>query len=194
MTRIIMLFLLVPFSTGVWGQTFDEWFQQKKTQLDYLRQQIAALQTYMKTTEDGYGIVQRGTEGITGVKKEDYSLHSGYFESLENVRPAITRYPVIGAAVRLQNQLIELATETNAQAEALSGWSGTVAAFFRGMLADCSTDLDILMNLATDGQVQMTDAERLTAIDRLYRRMKERYIAGIQVREAVIFLQKNLLK
>jgi hypothetical protein len=194
MTRVVMLFLLVSVSAGASAQSFDEWFRQKKTQLDYLRQQIAALEAYSTVTEVGYDIVQEGTGFITAIKKDDYALHSSYFDDLMNLRPAMGQYPGIQATMELGGRILSLSAETNKQAEVLPDWSEAVAVFFQGMLTDCLNDLDLLKKLTVGGQVQLTDGERLAAIDRLYRRMQDRYKAGVSVRGAVIFLRNNLMK
>jgi hypothetical protein len=185
--------MLAPVGMGVRAQTFDEWFRQKDTQLEYLRQQIAALQTYVTVTEDGYRTVEQGTGSITVVKKEEDSLHQDYFAGLVKVRLEIGRDPVIGATKALQRQLVNLAVETNMLAKVLPDWPETLATFFQGMLTDCSNDLELLQKLTTDGQVQLTDAERLEGINVLYRRMQTRYRAGMRVRETVVFLRNNLM-
>jgi hypothetical protein len=192
MTRIAILLVLLSFSVSGWAQSFDEWFRQKKTQLDYLRKQIAALQAYAKATEDGYSIVQRGTEAITAIKKGDYDLHSNYFDDLMHVRPPVSRYATIQAIIDLQDGTVNLSAETNKQAKVLSGWTETVAAFFRGLLEDNANDLDLLKKLITGGRVQLSDADRLGAIDRVYMRMQDRYKTGVRVWYDVIFLRNNL--
>ncbi len=193
MIKVIILMSMLSVSAKICAQSFDEWFRQNKTQLDYLRQQIAAVLSYAKATDDGYRIVQQGTGLIAGLKQDDYSLHKNNFDGLVSVRPALGRYTVIQSTIGLQGRLVSLAEETSKQAEVLTGWSTTVTAFFEVMLDDCLGDLELLDRLTTNGQAQMSDAERLTAIDRLYRRMQERYKAGVMMRETVIFLRNNII-
>ena len=58
MKKILILFLLTIIVTTTQAQTFAEWFRQKKTQKQYLIQQIAALQVYIGYAQKGYSIAK----------------------------------------------------------------------------------------------------------------------------------------
>jgi 3-phenylpropionate/cinnamic acid dioxygenase small subunit len=58
MKKILTIFLLVTAS-GVYAQNWKEWTQQKKTQIKYLVNQIAALQIYATYVEKGYAIAKK---------------------------------------------------------------------------------------------------------------------------------------
>ena len=50
------LLLVVPS----FAQTWDEWFEQKKTQIQYLEKQIVELGIFIGDLQKGYQIVQKG--------------------------------------------------------------------------------------------------------------------------------------
>jgi len=127
----IGLLLLIAFGLTGRAQTFDEWFRQKKTQLNYLAKQIAALEAYHQVTEKGYQIVQAGTGLITDTRKADYELHNGYFSSLLSVNPVIPEYPTVDAILNLSSQILVVAGQARQLAEKIPGWAGTVSGFFR---------------------------------------------------------------
>ncbi|NVM62155.1 hypothetical protein FHW88_000431 [Mucilaginibacter sp. SG538B] len=81
--------LLILCSVCAQAQTFAEWFSQKKTQLKYLTQQIAALEQYGKDVEQGYRIAKSRWAGIGSWVKGEFDLHSAYYRSLRTVNPAI---------------------------------------------------------------------------------------------------------
>jgi hypothetical protein len=200
MIKIIGLFLLVHAGTCLQAQTFAEFFEQKKTQIKYLEEQVAALEAYMKVTEAGYKIVKEGTNVITAIKKGDFDLHSGYFASLRSVNPSLSSYPKVNAILSLNDQIIAISGQARQLAEGTGGMgaqappipeAGTVSAFYDGMLKDCDDDLTILQMLTTTGQVQMTDDERMQAIDRMYDRMKKRYADAIRARNDVAIMSIN---
>src|SRR3954447_6422600 len=86
--RLIILLLLTT-STSLSAQTFSEWFRQSKTQKKYLLEQIAALQVYTGYLQKGYSIAKTGLNTIHRIKDGDFSLHSGYFNSLKLINPKV---------------------------------------------------------------------------------------------------------
>src|SRR3954466_3372099 len=92
MKTTFIISLLLAFAGQSQGQTFSEWFRQKKTQKKYLIEQIAALQVYEDYLEKGYSIVNEGLSQIKDIKHGDYDLHSGYFSSIKNINPTIRNY------------------------------------------------------------------------------------------------------
>ena len=90
--RKILMILLVLTVPCVHAQTFQEWTQQKKTQIKYLVQQIAAFQVYIGYVEKGYSIAKKGLNAISNIKHGDFSMHNDYFNSLKIVNPKIKKY------------------------------------------------------------------------------------------------------
>ncbi|HLZ88892.1 MAG TPA: hypothetical protein VKQ52_16670 [Puia sp.] len=178
MKKIIVLALVMGVFVAGRAQTFDEWFEQKKTQIRYLKAQIAALAEYEGVTAKGYTIAQDGTDAISGIKQVDLQLHSDYFSSLRTVNPAIRGSPEVAGTIRLAGVIAEVAAEIG-DAEV-------------GLLADCAENVDLLEMLVTDGQVEMTDAERIKAIDILYARMRRLLQTAIAIRDQIGLLHLNL--
>lgn len=185
--------VLLLMNVGIMGraQTFDEWFQQKKTQISYLTKQIAALEAYHQVTEKGYQIVQVGTGLITDAKKADYELHSDYFSSLLSVNQMILQDPKVSGMLNLSSQILVVAGQARQLAEKIPNWTGTINLFFDVLASDCSEDMDWLKTLTTNGDVSMTDDQRIGAIDGLYDRMKKRYADAIRARNDIIIMVTN---
>ena len=177
MKKGILLGVMMGVFVAVRAQTFSEWFFQKKTQINYLKKQIAALMAYDDQLQQGYDIARDGTDAITTVKQADLDLHSGYFTSLKSVNPVIRGSPEVEETIRLAEVVTEVAEQAgNAEA---------------GVVTDCEEDIALLEMLITDGQLEMTDAERMKAIDVLYERMKRRCTAAIAVRNQIALLISN---
>src|SRR5258708_3878935 len=88
--KLVCCFLLCAFSFQfAQAQTFAEWFSQKKTQIKYLTQQIAALEQYESYIKQGYQISQNGLGNIGGYIKAEYGSHTAYYNSLKTVNPQI---------------------------------------------------------------------------------------------------------
>src|SRR5665213_507499 len=106
MKKILTIFLLV-IASGVQAQNWQEWTQQKKTQIKYLVSQIAAYQVYATYLEKGYAIAKNGLTAIQNIKKGDFSLHDEYFTSLKNVNPKIKLYWKVADIIALQIKIVQ---------------------------------------------------------------------------------------
>lgn len=191
MKRKILFILLMGASRIAKSQDFDEWFEQKKTQLTYLHQQIAAMEAYDQATEQGYEVDQEETDAISGIQQQDTDQHGVYFSSLKTVNPLIRGMPVVKETVWMAGQLLAMAEQVAAGTGVWAKWSVTISGYFNDILADCSTDLWWLNRLTTDGALQLTDEQRIVNINAVYREMHERYITAIKVRNEISSFLNN---
>jgi hypothetical protein len=90
------------------AQTFSEWWQQKKTRIQYLEQQAAALEGLKNTVEKGYQIAEDGVDSIEAIKEEEYNLHYTFFESQGIIHPVIEGSPEISGILALYNRAMEI--------------------------------------------------------------------------------------
>ncbi|MDX2001775.1 MAG: hypothetical protein SFW35_05060 [Chitinophagales bacterium] len=179
--RKIFLFVLLlnAIVSPLRAQTFEEWFQQKKTQKKYLVQQIAALQVYIGYAKKGYKIAQEGLTTIGGFTRGELNLHTDFFNSLSTVHPEIRQSPKARAIVSLQRQIVREYNQTYPalrKSKAFTdGEMDYMEGVYRRLLEDCDRDLDELKDLVTDDKLQMKDDERLERIERLYLDMQDKY-------------------
>lgn len=168
------------FTTGALrAQTWSEWFRQKKTQIKYLGEQIAALKVYGDYLSKGYSIARHGLTDIGDTKGTDLTMHTGYFTSLLKVAPRVKTYWKVAATTSLQVKIIGA---YHKQSEALSRskqFTKEETAYaenvYATVLDDCSGLLEQLISLTTDDTSEMKDDERLKGVDRIYQGMKEVY-------------------
>ena len=180
MKKISVLFLLFVFSGGsIYAQTGDEWFKQKKTQIKYLTQQLAALQVYEGYLSKGYKIASGGLHTISNIKNGEFSLHETFFSSLSLVNPAIRHDSRITDIIALHlsiNKLFKQCYKSASQSKQLSSYDiQYIHSVFTTLLQGCTNDVDDLITLTTNGQVQLSDDERLQRIDAICKDMRDKY-------------------
>jgi hypothetical protein len=100
----IGLFLICQFC---YGQNAQEIFNQKKTLIKYLSQQVAALQVYIGYARQGYSIAKDGLNMIGDIKKGDFNLHNNYFNSLKQIKPAVATYSRIADIISFNVQIMK---------------------------------------------------------------------------------------
>ena len=82
--KILLTLCAIMCMSSAKSQTWDEWFQQKKTKLKYIAQQIAAFEVYAGYLKKGYEIVDEGWNTVNDIKHGDFDLHNNYFTSLKS--------------------------------------------------------------------------------------------------------------
>lgn len=174
-----MWVLALTASTQVsYGQKWKEWFKQRKTQIEYLVNQIAALKVYTDYLEKGYSIVKDGTQLIGNIKQGDFNLHQGYFSSLQSINPAIRNYSrvalIISDQATILNNFKELLKFSAENGQFSINERGYITSVYDRVKTECLKDMDDLVMVLSSGEMEMKDNERLAFIDRIYADTKEK--------------------
>jgi hypothetical protein len=172
--------LSVAITMSAQAQNWQEWTQQKKTQIKYLVNQIAALQIYSDYVEKGYAIAKDGLNAISSIKSGDFLLHEAYFNSLKTVNPKIKSYWKLADIIALQIKIVQsyrkekdAIRQCNQFTEDEINYCNKV---FTHLLDGCSEIIDQLILITTDGGTEMKDDERIKRIDALYRDIRNKYV------------------
>lgn len=169
-----LLFAILP--PAVKAQTFAEWFKQKKTQKQYLVQQIAALQVYKGAIKKGYEIVDDGLKVVSDLKDGEFSLHKDYFDQLSRASPFVKQYPKIATVQKHYRIVYELYEQSLRMATSSDAFSSNEYASIRStwakVLDDCHLLIEDLENICQDGTLEMSDARRTEHIDRIHDEME----------------------
>lgn len=166
---IWLLGLVQPAS----AQTFSEWFRQKRTQQRYLLEQVAALRTYGQALKKGYELVGSGLKVVRELSDGEFSLHRTFISGLKRIGPLVSENPKIGELMAMQLELLRLFAAME-RLEELGSGRQLLASVRSGMLAECLSDLEALLELVSAGRLGMEDAQRLERLDGLYSGMRER--------------------
>lgn len=178
MRKLLFLLVLIVISLNLQAQTWDEWFRQKKTQIQYLTQQIAGLQMYAGYLNNGYKIAKSGLHTIGDIKNGELNLHQAFISSLSKVNTKVRNDFRIAAIVSLRlyinqqyNSCLKIADGTTLITTNELQYIGSV---FHDLLTNCDQDIGALTSVATDSQLQLSDDERIKRIESIYQSMKDR--------------------
>jgi hypothetical protein len=176
MKKIIMIISVGWLSTiSAQSQTFAEWFQQKKTQISYLINQIAAYEVYAGYLEKGYGIAASGLTFISDMKKGEFDLHNAFFTALKTVNPAIARYSRIADIISYETSITSNFKKIMQLKNMSAGELNYLNAVCKNMTGECSKSIDELIDLITDDTYTLKDNERIRRIDMIYDDIKDKY-------------------
>lgn len=157
-------------ATGAEAQTFSEWFRQKKTQKQYLAEQIIALKAYGTVLKRGYDVASSGLSLIRGIRNGEFGLHTAFFASLSAVSPAIRDDVRVVETIALQIAIIAAfgGLEDGSQH----------AAYIRNVknrvLDECAKDLSELLDIVLSGNVDMEDDQRIKRLEKVYASMRDK--------------------
>ena len=175
-TNLLAITLL--FSVTAQGQTWSEWFQQKKTQIKYLGQQIAALQVYIGYAKKGYEIADEGLSIIGSIKDGEFNLHRDFFSSLSAINPRIRSYARVAELATLQ---VKIAQTHHRSIQALEQ-SGQftpeelehVSTVFLRVVQASMENLEELVRLLQAGDYTLKDDERIARIELMQMGIREK--------------------
>lgn len=178
-TGVIMLLLLTALITSAKAQFLGGFFNQGAIQKAYLEQQIAALQVYESYLQKGYAISKDGTSAIGTIKNGDLSMHTNHFDSLKIVSSSVRNYSRVKGIIALQQQIVtshstiypQLMKSGQFSAAELTGLNTT----HQAILQESQSDLEELQLVITNGKLSLSDNERISRIDKIYKSMQLLY-------------------
>ena len=184
MRKILITMWVVVSCALANSQTLAEWTQQKKTQIEYLLDQIAANKVYLEYVEKGYEISKTGLNTIQDIKSGDFKLHSDLFRSLEIVNPDIRGYARVADIITTQVRIVKVISTTTKNLGASGQFKVTeldqIKLVFENILEECLENIDELYLVITGSEsgsdcYRMTDDERIKRIDQIYAEMQCKY-------------------
>lgn len=180
MRKITVLFALILISSGCFAQKFKEWFRQKKTQKEYLIEQIAHLKLYLELTEKGYKIAKEGLSAIGNIKRGEFELHTNRFDSLRIVSAAVGAHPRLKQLTDLHGRINQVCEKLAGELAGQQVFSQTQLDYIKQVLGlvydDCQGILYAMFNVARSGNTSMTDDERISRINLLCDQMQDNYL------------------
>ncbi len=178
--KYILLFSVFLFTCiGVKGQTFSEWFRQKKTQQKYMLQQIAGLQVYISYAKDGYAIVRSGLNGISQIRDGEFNLHQDFFSSLSRLNPALQK-SIEGLAIpELEFAIHTLCRKEEKNLYSSENLGSEEKQYLQRVLKRVEADTGILIEdyeqLTGNGQLALRDDERLNRLTAIWKQLLENH-------------------
>jgi hypothetical protein len=167
-------------------------------QLKVLLQQIAALKVYGNYVQKGYGIAQKGLTMISDIKNGELNLHTVFYNALATVNPKVRSYAKVGDIITLS---LKISSEEILIGQGIAGNGFTqdeanyIGRVISRLQQDCESQIDLLTSILTDDELEMDDAMRIAAIDRIHAEMTNNYtfiksfaseavlLAGVRQRE-----------
>ncbi|MDN3548973.1 TerB family tellurite resistance protein [Mucilaginibacter aquaedulcis] len=147
----------------------------KQLALDY--QKLAGLKNILGQLQTGYSVLSKGYGAVKDAAKGNFSLQEVFLDGLYLVSPAVRRYPRIKDIILDQARLVGECREASglfrSGQQLPPDEQAYMTAVYGNLISRSLKNLDDLSMIVTDKQLRMSDAERLSAIDQLYRESRD---------------------
>lgn len=144
--------------------------------LDY--QKLSQLKQILSDMEKAYTIVSQGYENIRSIAQGNFNLHQAFLDALLLVSPTVQDYYKIQRIISNEEALVKEYQSANSYFNSSGKFSSGELDYFNTMYSNLLNgslrNLSELTMVITAGQMRMSDAERLAAIDRIDRDMGDK--------------------
>jgi hypothetical protein len=176
MKRIIFVFLLL-----LSGATLKVLAQEAEIEQLLLNvEKLAQLKQILADLKKGYEIVSTGYNTIKNISQGNFDLHKTFLDGLMEVSPAIRNYKRVADIINEQILIVKeyksayrrFKQDANFTPEEIRYLGSVYSNLFNQSL----NNLDALATILTDGDLRMSDDERLKAIDDVFLSMEDKLL------------------
>jgi hypothetical protein len=127
----------------------------------------------------GYEILVKGYNTIKDISEGNFNLHDAFLDALYAVSPTVRKYRKIAGIIDLQVKIVERYKKAFKRFRDSGQFSidevGYLSRVYGRLTSASLKNLEDLGMVITAGQTRMSDAERLSAIDRIYQESEDQY-------------------
>ncbi|HTR29908.1 MAG TPA: hypothetical protein VMH27_11605 [Puia sp.] len=165
-------FLIGVFLTVfAWGRVEAQSLADDITQLTLDTEKLTQLKSILSDMYKAYTIIFKGYEEVKSLSQGNFSLHKVFLDGLMAVSPVVQQYAKIDDIINKEAALIKEYKAANTYFHNSGHFTDAELDFMSNLytsLFNASVkNVDELVMVITAGQLRMSDAQRLAAIDRI---------------------------
>lgn len=168
MKQLSLFIILLAVGMSTSAQNWNEWFRQRRTQIRYYVEQIAALQVYIELGQKGYGIYEDGLKVIDDIKQGDFNLQNNYFNSLSTIKSSVGNSTHARKVPALRQLVISLCAQLPPKDYPIR--------VRNALLKNNNEQYEEFVLLASENKYALNDAERIERISTIYQEMVKQYL------------------
>ncbi|HEY9364567.1 MAG TPA: TerB family tellurite resistance protein [Chitinophagaceae bacterium] len=159
-------------------KTFAQSQEAKQLLLDV--EKLASLKNILTDLKKGYAIVSEGYNTIRNISEGNFNLHETFLNSLLQISPTVKNYKRIADIINAQIKIVSEYKKAfrNFQTSNLfnPGEIEYLGKVYSNLFNRSVKSLDDLAMVVTAGKLRMSDDERLSAIDEIWKKVKNEQI------------------
>ena len=166
-------------SASINAQGTGGFFNQQSSKEKLMLAQIAGYETFLKELKSGYNTTEKGLNTASELKNGTFNLHNAYYTSLQQVNPVVTGNPKGKAITDMQQKIASLFSVEISWQQSNKllhpDELNYLQQVYTNLISKCNLDRQELTDVLTPGKLQMTDAQRLDRLDKLYSSTQDKY-------------------
>lgn len=143
-------------------------------------EKLAQLNQILADLKKGYEIVSTGYNAIKNISEGNFDLHKTFLDGLMEVSPAVRNYKRVADIINYQilivkeykNAFRRFKQDGNFTPEEIKYLGSVYSNLFQQSLKN----VDALVTILTDGDLRMSDDERLKAVDDVFHSMQDKLL------------------
>ncbi|WP_316757583.1 TerB family tellurite resistance protein [Pedobacter aquatilis] len=141
-------------------------------------EKLSQLKNILFDMKRGYEVLSKGYNAVRGLAQGNFSLHETFLDGLMMVSPEVRKYHRIAELVSAQVRLVKEYKSAYRGFVSSGSFSASELQYFSRVYASLVSEsldhLEELLRVISSGELRMSDAERLSAIDRLAAQMESK--------------------
>lgn len=134
-------------------------------------EKLAELKAILKGMYRGYEVLDQGYTNIRNIAHNSFDLHQAFLDALLAVTPEVRQYSPALDVLQTEQRLLAEYKAGSRKLQASGYFTPTemqvINSVYGNILAAGSSDVEELKRVLTPGELRMSDAERMQAIDRI---------------------------
>lgn len=136
-------------------------------------EKLTQLKSILEDMKKGYRIIANGYNAVKNISQGNFSLHETFLDGLMLINPEVKKYARVADIISAQKNIVReykrALGEFKAQNLLNDKEMGYLSRVYSGLFSQSMANLDELSIVLTARSLRMSDEERLTAIDRIFK-------------------------
>lgn len=138
-------------------------------------EKLAQLKNILSDLKKGYEIVSSGYTTIQHISEGNFNMHELFLNSLLEISPVVKNYKRISEIISMQLKIVSEYKEASNQFKESGKFTideiNYIQKVYSNLFNESVNNLETLASLVTAGKFRMSDDERLSAIDEVWKQV-----------------------
>ena len=160
-------------------------------------QKLSQFKSILTDMEKGYADLSAGYGVVKGIAQGSFNLHEVFLDGLYLVSPVVRRYVRVADILTAEERILSEYKSAYSRFAASNKFNphelDYMLSVYNQLMKQALQQMTNLLNVITDRKMRMSDAERLAAIDRIYRDTDDKlvFLESFNRKTAMLQLQRT---
>jgi hypothetical protein len=192
MKKMFFMLLVLGISAGKAAAQSDE-----VVQLVLNVEKLAQFKQILSDMKKGYEVLNSGYNTVRDLSQGNFTIHKAFMDGLMTASPTVKKYYKVAKIIEYQVALVKEYRQAYDRFRNSNLLNATelkyLATVYSNLMGHSLRNLEELANVVTSGKLQMSDDERLRAIDGIYDEMEDKlsFLRSFNSNTSLLTLQRK---